>query len=113
MLTLEDVGLTEKDIESSKWNTFEELDSEEEISGFIQATRINIEEGDCEPGFIFQALTIAATARSINQIAKQSGIDRKELCGLFAQNNGNANACNLNTKIVAKITEAFLAPQPA
>ena len=113
MQTLEDVGLTEKDDESTQWNTLERLDSEEKISRFIQGAKMNIEDGDCEPNFIFQALATASTARSINQIAKQSGIDRRALCGLFVDSATTADLPEITPKIITEISAAFLAPQPA
>jgi DNA-binding phage protein len=112
MLTLQDAGLTEKDAQTSRWNRYERLDCEEKISAFIEAAQINIEEGDSEPEFIFQALATAATARSINQIAKQSNIDRKVLCDLFVQKSNTPKSPQVNPAIISKITKAFLVSQP-
>jgi len=77
MKTLQDVGLTEKDIALSRWSIFDRLTSEERIAGYLHAALLDIEEGECDASFIFDALTDAAKARTINQLAKETGLDRK------------------------------------
>jgi len=83
----------------SRWNTLEYLDSEEEITGFLEAV---IEEGGAAQ--LPRALAKAAQARFINQLAKETGIDRKSLCGVFLD---GGNAAPSDPDFVEKLARAF------
>jgi len=88
-----------------RWNILEQLDSEEEIAGHIEAT---LEE--CGPSALPRALTKAAQARVINQLAKETGIDRKFLCTLFLDSGENTDAPPLAPELAARVVKAFIAP---
>jgi len=92
----------------SRWNILEHLDSEEEIAGHIEAT---LEE--CGPRALPRALAKAAQARAINQLAKETGIDRKNLCALFLDDGENSDAPPLAMDVATKVAKAFIAPMHA
>jgi len=88
-----------------RWNILEHLDSEEEIAGHIEAT---LEE--CGPRALPRALTKAAQARAINQLVKETGIDRKELCAIFLDGGENSDTPALAPDVAARVAKAFIAP---
>jgi probable addiction module antidote protein len=110
MKTLEDVGLTKEDIALSDWDILESLDSEHEIGLYLQAAIKDIDEGECDASFFFDALADAAKARAVNQLAKDTGIDRLELCKMFAQG-GEAPPPSLES--MARVAKAFAVPAHA
>ena len=83
----------------SRWNTLEYLDSEEEITGFLEAV---IEEGGAAQ--FPRALAKAAQARFINQLAKETGADRKALCDMFLDGGDTAPG---DTAVVEKLARTF------
>ncbi|MDR2561876.1 MAG: putative addiction module antidote protein [Holophagales bacterium] len=87
-----------------RFNILESLDTEEEIKEFLEGVRQDIEEGECDASFFAIALADAAKARTINQLAKETGIGRLELCGMFAQG-GEAPPPSLES--MARVTKAF------
>jgi DNA-binding phage protein len=56
------------------------------------------------------ALAEAAKARAINQLAKETGVDRLELCRMFAQS-GEATAPSPES--IARVAKAFAVPAHA
>jgi len=82
-----------------EWNVLEYLDSEEEIAGYLEAV---LEEGGT--ALFLSALPEAAQARFINQLAKETGIDRKSLCGVFLD---GGNAAPSDPAFVEKLARAF------
>jgi probable addiction module antidote protein len=96
-----------------RWNILEELDSEEEIDGFLDAA---IEESDGDTAFILLCVADIAKARLINHVTKETGIDRKLLCDMFLEDvarvgkaNGSYEAINANSNAVLKAAREFTA----
>jgi probable addiction module antidote protein len=89
----------------SRWDAVDRLDSEERIAGFLEAV---VEEGGT--GSLPRALVKAAKARAINQIAKATGIDRRTVCKMFAEDCNVAAEPDLSPDLIAKVTRAFAAP---
>jgi len=92
----------------SRWNILEHLDSEEEIAGHIEATL-----AECGPRALPRALAKAAQARAINQLTRETGIDRKALCALFLDGGENNDAPPLAPDVAARVARAFIAPAHA
>jgi probable addiction module antidote protein len=101
-------NLTDEDVALTRWNVLEHLDSEEEITGFLEAV---IEEGGGERS-IRKSLVKAAQARIINQLAKDAGVDRKALCEMFLESNEDAEASKISHDVVVKVARAFAVPVP-
>jgi probable addiction module antidote protein len=61
-------------IETSPWDTAEQLDTPEEIAAYLEAA---FEEGD--PAFFTHALGIVARAKGMSKIAEEAGVTREAL----------------------------------
>jgi probable addiction module antidote protein len=77
-----------ENIEITEWNVFDDLKTDEDIAGFLEAC---IEDNDYE--FFTKALGIAAKARGINATAKKLGVPRDSLYKGFS----GAHKPNLET----------------
>jgi len=95
-----------------RWNVLERLDSEERITGFLEAAI-----GNCYilMRFFSRCLAKAAQARIINQLAKETNIDRKALCGLFLDDADDANDANteipeVSQEVISRVAQAFSVP---
>jgi probable addiction module antidote protein len=86
----------------SRWDVLERLDSEERIAGFLEAV---IEEGGAEA--FPRALTKAAQARAVNQMARETGIDRTELCRMLSAE-GDRRA--MTPEAAGRLARAFAVP---
>jgi probable addiction module antidote protein len=93
-------------VTARRWNVLDRLDSEERIAGYLQAAIMDIEEGECAPVFILDALADAAKARAINQIAKETGIDRKLLCDMEVVG-AQAVVPKISRDAIANVAKAF------
>jgi len=89
----------------SKYDPIEYLDTDEDIAEYLTAA---MERGD--EAQMRSCLADAAKARAINQLAKETGIDRLELCRMFAQG-GEAPPPSLES--MAKVAQAFAVPAHA
>ena len=65
----------------TRWNILDYLQTEEDISGYLDAA---LEEGDV--AYFLKALGDAAKARGINEMAKKMGVNRESLYKSFAEN---------------------------
>jgi probable addiction module antidote protein len=93
----------------TRWNILEELDSEKAIASYLDAAVTDIEEGGCDAGFFLVCMADAAKARAINQLAAETGIDRKILCRLGLEESGT-DAPKINPNVLVKVAKAFAAP---
>jgi DNA-binding phage protein len=110
MKALEEVGLTASDIAVSRYNVFYRLDSEERISSFLEAA---IKEAPGDLRFYGICLIKAAKARTINQLAKETGADRKALCDMFLEYpDTDDKAPEISREVVVKVSKAFAVPVP-
>jgi len=87
----------------SRWDTLEYLDSEAEIAGFLDAV---IEEGGAAQ--FPSALAKAAQARAVNQLAKETGMDRRELCRMLSDEGDGGQGMTLET--AGRLARAFAVP---
>ena len=96
-----------------KWfNILEALDSEEEIREFLEGTIQDIQDGLCEPRLFAAALADAAKARFVNQLANETGADRRALCDMFLQEPFEAPTPDMARDVVERIAKAFAVPVP-
>jgi probable addiction module antidote protein len=61
-------------IETTPWDSAEQLDTPEEIAAYLEAA---FEEGD--PAFFTHALGIVARAKGMSKIAEEAGVTREAL----------------------------------
>lgn len=80
-------------------NSLRSLTDEEAIAAYLEP--MEEEEESCE--FRIKCLMTAITARAINQFAKETGIDRGEICEMFISGKGNL-------KILDNLQAAFASP---
>jgi probable addiction module antidote protein len=86
----------------SRWDVLERLDSEERIAGFLEAV---IAEGGAAA--FPRALTKAAQARAVNQLAKETGMDRRELCRMLSAEGGGQA---MTPEAAERLARAFAVP---
>jgi len=103
-------NLTDEDVALSPWNVLDRLDSEERIAGYLQAALIDIEEGECDASFFFEALADVTKARAVNQLAKETGIERDVLCRMLYD---ETEMPNISHEAIARIAKTFTMPAPA
>lgn len=82
-----------------KWEIVEQLDSEEEIRGFLESA---LKDGGLNS--LPRALAKAAKARSINQLAQETGVDRHTLCMMFLESD---EAHGFDSDEIARLANAF------
>jgi probable addiction module antidote protein len=105
-------NLTDRDVALSPWNILEYLDTEEEIREYLEGVAQDIREGECEASFFAIALVKAAKARTINQLAKETGADRQALCDMFLDVKDDARVPRISHDAIAKVAKAFAVPVP-
>jgi probable addiction module antidote protein len=104
-------NLTYEDVELSPWNILDNLSTEEDIALYLKAALIDIEESECDASFFFDALADAAKARAVNQLAKETSIDREMLCRML-DGDSNAEAPSISHDAISKVAKAFAVPVP-
>jgi probable addiction module antidote protein len=67
-----------------KWDIFEELKTEEEIQAFVEAS-IEEAETDTDPSLLAHALGVAAKARGMINVSRETGVDRTGLYRSFVK----------------------------
>jgi probable addiction module antidote protein len=87
----------------SKFDSVDYLDSDEAISEYLIAA---LECGD--EAHTKHCLADAAKAKTINQLAKETGIDRAELCRMFADD-GEDPVPEPESRLNSKVARAFAA----
>ena len=68
----------------TKWDIFTELKTEEEIQAFIEAA-IEEAKNDTDPSLLAHCLGIAAKARGMLAVSRETGIDRAGLYRSFVK----------------------------
>ena len=71
-------------MKTAKWDIYEELKTEEEIQAFVEAS-IAEAENDADPSLLAYALGVAAKARGMLAVSRDTGIDRAGLYRSFAK----------------------------
>jgi probable addiction module antidote protein len=56
-----------------KWNIYEELKTEEDIQAFVEASIVEA-ENDTDPSLLAHALGVAAKARGMLAVSRDSGL---------------------------------------
>ncbi|MDR1841912.1 MAG: putative addiction module antidote protein [Holophagales bacterium] len=94
----------------SRYDVVDYLDSEKTIAGYLEAV---MEEGGIR--LFVRALPEAARARTILQLAAETGIDRKTLCRMLSDDSDMAESEYpvLSPDMIARVTRAFAAPAQA
>ena len=87
----------------ARYDVVDYLDSEEAIAGYLEAV---LEEGG--PALFQQALPEAARARAVLQLAKETGMDRRELCRMLSAEGGGDP--ELTMEAAGRLTKAFAVP---
>lgn len=85
-------------LETTRWDSSEHLKSEEDIRAYFEAC---LEEAGDDPAFIVHALGVIARARSMSQLARDTGLTREELYKALAPDG------NLSFATVAKVAKAL------
>jgi probable addiction module antidote protein len=67
-----------------KWDIYEELKTEEDIQAFVEAS-IAEAENDTDPSLLAHALGVAAKARGMLAVSRDSGLDRAGIYRSFAK----------------------------
>ena len=65
-------------MKTTKWNIYDELKTEEDIEGFIEAS-IEEAKNDTDPKYLIHALETAARARGMLKTANDADVDRASL----------------------------------
>ena len=65
-------------IKTTPWNIYDQLKTEEDIQGFIEAS-IEEAKDDTDPKYLIHALETAARARGMLNTAKEADVDRAGL----------------------------------
>ena len=71
-------------MKTQKWNIFDELKHEEDIQAFIEAA-IEEAKNDADPSLLANALGVAAKARGMLNVSRQTGVDRAGLYRSFVK----------------------------
>jgi len=69
-------------VKTTKWNIYEELKTEEDIQGFVEAS-IAEAKHDTDPSLLAHALGVAARARGMLGVSRETGVDRTGLYRSF------------------------------
>ena len=92
-----------------RFNILESLYNEDEIRGYLEAALL-----ECPGDTRFYSLCLAdvAKARTVNQLAKETGIDRQALCDMFVEPTDGAETPMVSQDVVARVARAFQVPVP-
>ena len=71
-------------MKTTKWNIYEELETEEDIKAFVEAS-IAEAENDTDPSLLAHALGVAAKARGMLAVSRDAGVDRAGIYRSFAK----------------------------
>ena len=71
-------------MKTKKWNIYEELKTEEDIQAFVEASVAEAEH-DTDPSLLAHALGVAARARGMLNISRETGVDRAGLYRSFVK----------------------------
>ena len=71
-------------MKTTKWNIYEELKTEEDIQAFVEASVAEAEH-DTDPSLLAHALGVAARARGMLDVSRETGVDRTGLYRSFVK----------------------------
>ena len=93
-------------IETTRWDSAEHLKTEEDIQAYLEAC---LEEAGDDPAFIVHALGVIARARSMSQLARDTGLSRE---GLYKALSPDGNPSFATVAKVARALGFKLTVQP-
>lgn len=93
-------------LETTPWDSAELLQSEEDIRTYLDAC---LEEAGDDPKFIVHALGVIARARSMSQLARDTGLTRE---GLYKALSPEGNPSFATVAVVARALGFRLTVQP-
>ena len=93
-------------IRTTRWDSAEHLKTEEDIQLYLEAC---IEEADGDPALIVHALGVIARAKSMSQLAKETGLSRE---GLYKALSPGGNPTFATVAKVVKALGLKLTVQP-
>jgi probable addiction module antidote protein len=85
-------------IKTTRWDSAEHLKTDEDIQLYLEAC---LEEAGDDPAFIVHALGVVARAKSMSQLARDTGLTREGLYKAFSEE-GNPTFAT-----VAKVAKAL------
>jgi probable addiction module antidote protein len=71
-------------MKTTKWDIYEELKTEEDIQAFVEASIVEAET-DTDPSLLAHALGVAAKARGMLAVSRDTGVDRAGLYRSFVK----------------------------
>jgi probable addiction module antidote protein len=71
-------------MKTTKWNIYGELKTEKDIQAFVEAS-IAEAENDTDPSLLAHALGVAAKARGMLAVSRDTGVDRAGIYRSFAK----------------------------
>jgi probable addiction module antidote protein len=71
-------------MKTTKWDIYGELNTEEDIQAFVEAS-IAEAENDVDPSLLAYALGVAAKARGMLAVSRNSGVDRAGIYRSFTK----------------------------
>tara|TARA_R110002072_G_scaffold282351_1_gene445111 strand:+ start:864 stop:1157 length:294 start_codon:yes stop_codon:yes gene_type:complete len=94
-------------IKTTRWDSAEYLETEEDIKLYLEAC---LEEGSEDPAFLVHALGVVARAKNMSQLARDTGLTRE---GLYKALSPEGNPTFATVAKVAKALGYQLTVQPA
>jgi len=85
-------------VKTSRFDAAEHLKTPEDIAAFLEAA---IEEDGDDPAFIKRALGVAARAKGMSDLAKETGLDRTSLYKALSEDG------NPTFDTIVKVVKAF------
>ena len=71
-------------MKTTKWNIYDELETEADVRAFVEASIVEA-ENDTDPSLLAHALGVAAKARGMLAVSRDTGIDRAGLYRSFTK----------------------------
>ena len=68
----------------TKWDIYDELKTEEDIKAFVEASIVEA-ENDTDPSLLAHALGVAARARGMLAVSRDTGVDRAGIYRSFTK----------------------------
>ena len=68
----------------TKWDIYDELKTEEDIKAFVEASIVEA-ENDTDPSLLAHALGVAARARGMLAVSRETGVDRAGIYRSFTK----------------------------
>jgi DNA-binding phage protein len=113
MNSTNEYAVAPEDIEAREYSLLEDLYDETRIASYLDAVMLDIQEGECEPSFFFDAITDILKARIVNQLTKDAGMNRAMLCSILDNIETDPAPAKDVYRAIAKATQSFAIPVTA